>query len=156
LPRSYSHNGPTNPRNKPQTIPNESETQEAKDLAALRMPRRTVRNDLADNPRWTGGRSSRPRRTVRNYYPNNKYGTLKYGRSVATPRTVRPARTVRQRRADNPANLFQSKTPNSTDQNKATQELAKNTTNSRLLGSSRTVRRPRADGLPGAETTART
>jgi hypothetical protein len=36
-------------------------------------------------------------------------------------------------------NLLQPKTPNSTDRNKVTQELAKNTMNSRLVSTSRIV-----------------
>jgi hypothetical protein len=41
LPRSRSHYGRTNPRNKPQTIPKGKH--EAKDLADLQQPRWTVR-----------------------------------------------------------------------------------------------------------------
>jgi hypothetical protein len=80
----------------PKQSQSESETQEAKDLGDLRSPRRTVRNDRADSPRWAGGQSARPQRTVRKCNPNNQYCTSKYRRSVATPWTVRPARTVRQ------------------------------------------------------------
>jgi hypothetical protein len=119
----------TNPKQSQSDI----KTQEAKDLAALRKPRQTVCNDMANSPRWIGGQSARPRRTVRNCYPNNQYFSSKYGRSVATPWTVRPARTVQQPRPNSSANLLQLKTPNSTGQKKATQELAKNMMNSRLL-----------------------
>jgi hypothetical protein len=42
--------------------------------------------------------------------------------------TVRPARTVRQPGADSPTNLLQLKTPNSTDRDKPTHELATNMT----------------------------
>jgi hypothetical protein len=57
LPRSRSHYGPTNPRNKPKRSQSESTNQEAKDLAALRDTRRTVRDHGADGPRPTGERS---------------------------------------------------------------------------------------------------
>jgi hypothetical protein len=73
-------------------------------------------------------RSARSRRIVQKYDPNNQYCTSKYGRSVANPRTVRPARTVRQPGADSPTNLLQLKTPNSTDRDKPTHELATNMT----------------------------
>jgi hypothetical protein len=43
----------------------ESKTQEAKNLAAPRGTRRTVRGDRVDGPRGTGGRSAGHRRTVR-------------------------------------------------------------------------------------------
>jgi hypothetical protein len=55
LPRSRSHNRPTNPRNKHKRSRSESETQEAKNLAALRSTRRTIRKHRADRPRGLGG-----------------------------------------------------------------------------------------------------
>jgi hypothetical protein len=59
LSRSRSHNGPTNPRNKP---PNDQKVKaklkEAKDLAVPRTPWQTVRNPGADGPRSPGGRSA--------------------------------------------------------------------------------------------------
>jgi hypothetical protein len=65
-------------------------------------------------------------------------------------------------RANSPAtpgeqsgNHFQPKPPDSTDQNKATQELTTNTTNSQLTDSSRTVCRPGTDGAPGTDRAAR-
>jgi hypothetical protein len=43
----------------PKQSQSESKTQEAKDLATLRKPRRTVRGDQADSPHGSGGRSAR-------------------------------------------------------------------------------------------------
>jgi hypothetical protein len=42
----------------PKQSQSESETQEAKNLAALQGTKRTVRGDWADGPRGTGGRSA--------------------------------------------------------------------------------------------------
>jgi hypothetical protein len=58
LPRSRSHDGCTNPRNKPQTIPKQNTNQEAKDLVVLQQSRRTVRGPGADCPRPPRGRST--------------------------------------------------------------------------------------------------
>jgi hypothetical protein len=56
LPRSRSHNGPTNPRNKPQTIPKRKHNSRSK-----------LSNPVlcqADGPRAWGGRSADTGRTV--------------------------------------------------------------------------------------------
>jgi hypothetical protein len=60
LPRSRSHSGPTNPWNRPQTIPKRKHDSRSKGLSC---PATT----LADSPRPCGGRSVVTRRTVR--YP---------------------------------------------------------------------------------------
>jgi hypothetical protein len=82
LPRSRSHNKPTNPRNKPQLKAKRKRNSRSKGLRQSTVPG-------ADGPRWTGGQSVRTRRTVRKIFPNNQYRTSKYGRSVIYPRTVR-------------------------------------------------------------------
>jgi hypothetical protein len=65
LPRSCSHNRPTNPPGANPKLPrSKSETQEAKNLAALGDTRRTVRGGRADGPRGTGERSVGHGRTV--------------------------------------------------------------------------------------------
>jgi hypothetical protein len=51
LPRSRSHNGPTNPRNKPQTIPKWKHNSRSKGLSCPAKP-------LADSPRGYGGPSA--------------------------------------------------------------------------------------------------
>jgi hypothetical protein len=116
------------------------------------VPGQTVHGALADGKQGVGRRSARSRRTVRNCYLNNQYCTLKYRQSVANPRTVWPAPTAWQPRADSPANLFEPKTPSLTDQNEATQEHAKKLKNSRLTRTSRTVHTMTADGLPITKT----
>jgi hypothetical protein len=60
LPRSRSHSGPTNPRNKPQMIPKRKHDSRSKGLS---YPATT----LADSPRHRDGRSAVTGRTVR--YP---------------------------------------------------------------------------------------
>jgi hypothetical protein len=65
LPKSRSHYGPTNPRNKPQTIPNRRTNQEAKDLTILRSAGRTIREPGADSPRTLGGRSATHEQMIR-------------------------------------------------------------------------------------------
>jgi hypothetical protein len=58
LPKSHSHNEPTNPRKKtPKQSRSGSTTQEAKDLAVLQVTWRTVRNLRADRPQGYGGPS---------------------------------------------------------------------------------------------------
>jgi hypothetical protein len=59
LPKSRSHYGPTNPRNKPQTIPKRKHKQRSKGLS-------NPASTLADSPRPWGGRSAVTGRTVRN------------------------------------------------------------------------------------------
>jgi hypothetical protein len=70
LPRSCSHNRPTNPRTGPNQSLSESATQEAKDLAALRITRRTIRKAGADGPQTPGGRSATLKWTVRKQQQN--------------------------------------------------------------------------------------
>jgi hypothetical protein len=83
----------------PKQSQSESGTQEAKDLATLRKPGRTVRVDRADSPRGGGGRSARLRRTVRKSQQNLQYRTLKNGRSAPCHRTVREQFVSRGRSA---------------------------------------------------------
>jgi hypothetical protein len=94
LPRSHSHNGPTNPRNKPQTIPKRKHDQEAKDLVVLQQPWQTVRDPGADGPLNV---TERPHehpttRTVRTW-------------SSDGPRATRATRMVRDHWADGPRSL---------------------------------------------------
>jgi hypothetical protein len=57
LPRSRSHNGPTNPRNKPQMIPKRKHEARSKGLSCTAKA-------LADSPRPWGGRSAVTMQTV--------------------------------------------------------------------------------------------
>jgi hypothetical protein len=100
LPGSRSHNGPTNPRNKLQKQSQSGSTnQEAKDLAALRDTRRTVRGDRADSLRGTGGRSAGHGWTVRKRKSTLQWRTLNNGQSAPYPRTVREQPVPRGRSA---------------------------------------------------------
>jgi hypothetical protein len=105
LPKSRSHNEPTNPRTKPQTIPKRKRNSKSKGLSNSALdqadhpqalggpserPRRTVREAAADRLRGLGGLSSGLRRTVRKSTPNLQYCTLNNGLSAMGPRTVRP------------------------------------------------------------------
>jgi hypothetical protein len=77
LPRSRSHNRPTNPRNTPQLKATWKRNSRSKGLRQLRSPRRTVWSDGADGPRVASGRSARSWRTVRNSKPNLQFAPSK-------------------------------------------------------------------------------
>jgi hypothetical protein len=109
LPRSRSHNGPTNLRNKPQTIPKRKRNSRSKGLSSTAKPQ-------ADCPRPPGEPSAWVRRTVRELqqtfrktFLNHQYCTLNNGPFVLYPRTVRAARTVRTLLTDCPPNLVNQK-----------------------------------------------
>jgi hypothetical protein len=89
FPRSRSHTRSTNPRNKPQTIPRESTTQEAKDLAILPKPCQTAHVARADGLRGKGGRPARTGRTVCDPRANGLRPSG--GRSVKRNRTISSA-----------------------------------------------------------------
>jgi hypothetical protein len=76
-----------------------STIQEAKDLAALRDTRRTVRGDRADSPRGTGGRSASHGWTVRKRKLTLQYHTSNNRQSAPYPRTVREQLVPRGRSA---------------------------------------------------------
>jgi hypothetical protein len=147
LPRSCSHDGPNNPRNKPQTIPKRKRNSRSKGLS-------NSAEVQVDGPRPSSGQSVKHNRTSRSAPWNTDGPWPPRGQSDPRGQSGSPGRTVRQPRANSPTNSLQPKTPNSTDRNKGMQKLAKNTMNNWLVGTSRKVRRPRADSLPGAETTA--
>jgi hypothetical protein len=153
LPRSRSHYGPTNPRNKPQTIPKQKHEPRSKGLS-------NPAQCQADGPRAWGGQSADTGRTVR--YPRAD------GPLIATERpdvhsntwTVRTSstdgsratgavRTVRDVQADGPPNSTRPKTVGQIDRNKDAQEHATNTKNPRPTGSMRTVRAYQAVCPPG-------
>jgi hypothetical protein len=89
LPRSRSHNRPTNPRNKPQTIPKRKQNSKSKGLSSSAL-------DQADRPQAPGGPSVRPRRTIRGAAADR----LKI---TPEPPVLHPQkRTVREGPADRP------------------------------------------------------
>jgi hypothetical protein len=109
-----------------------SRTQEAKDFGHLRSPKRTVRVGAVDGLRVRGRQSKNGHRTSSMHPP-------KFGRYASSLRTIRSSWIVQPHRANGPTNNFQPKPTGHTNRNEATQELAKNKKNSRLLSSSRTI-----------------
>jgi hypothetical protein len=73
----------------PKGSQSESTKQEAKDLAVLQQPRRTIRGHLADCPRSPSGRSATHGGLSVKHKQNDPTGTSTRGRSVPHPRTVR-------------------------------------------------------------------
>jgi hypothetical protein len=67
LPKSRSHDGPTNPRRKPQTIPKPKRNSKNKGLSSSAL-------DEADCPKPPGGPSARSRRTVRRHQADRPWG----------------------------------------------------------------------------------
>jgi hypothetical protein len=82
LPRSRSHNGPTNPRNKPQTIPKWKHDSRSKGLSC---PTET----LVDGPRGWGGWYARAGRTVRDPRADNLLNATEPPAAHPGMRTVR-------------------------------------------------------------------
>jgi hypothetical protein len=76
FPRSSSHYGPTNPRNKPQTIPKRKHESRSKGLSNLAQCR-------ADGPLPTGGRSVNCNRTTRCALQHTNGLNLVHGRSAS-------------------------------------------------------------------------
>jgi hypothetical protein len=122
LPRSHSHYGRTNPRNKPQTIPKRKHEARSKGFSCFAATQ-------ADNPRSPGGLSAvttrtvhDPRRTVRYTQierPNRHLNTQTVRTTSSDgPRATRAARTVCDVRADGPLNTFPPKNAGQPDQNK--------------------------------------
>jgi hypothetical protein len=85
LPRSCSHNGPTNPRNKPQTIPKRKHEARSKGLAVLQEPWRTVRGPGVDGLRSPCGRSLTHGELSIKHEQNDPTGTSTRGRSAKHP-----------------------------------------------------------------------
>jgi hypothetical protein len=159
LPRSRSHYGPTNPRNKPQTIPKRKQESRSKGLSNLAQCR-------ADGPRAWGGQSANTGRTVR--YPREDGPLIvierpdahSNTRTVCTlstdgPRATGAARTVRDVQADGPPNTSRPKTAGQPDRKENAQERTKNTKNTWTNFTTRTVCLLPADGPPGTGTAAR-
>jgi hypothetical protein len=112
-----------------------SATQEAKDLGTLRSSRWTVRDGRADVLRGAGGQSASHIGQSERATQTSSMHRPKFGRSTSSLQTVRYSRTVQPHRADGLANKIQPKPTSQMDRNEATQELAKNTTKTRLKGS---------------------
>jgi hypothetical protein len=157
--RSLSHYGPTNLRNKPQTILKRKHEPRSKGLS-------NPASTLADSPRPWGGRSAVTGRTVRNPRADGPLITTERPdkhpsmRTVCTSSTDGPqatcaVRTVRDVQADGLPNTYQPKTVGQPDRNKGAQEHAMNMKNTWTNFTTWTVRLLPADGPPGTGTAAR-
>jgi hypothetical protein len=110
LPRSHSHNRPTNPRNKPQTIPKRKRNSRSKGLS-------NSAQHQAEGPRGWGGRSADTGTTVRDPRADSLWKATEpleehpEMRTVCTlpayhPRANCATQTVCDLRADGPPNLL--------------------------------------------------
>jgi hypothetical protein len=144
FPRLRSHSGPTNPRNKPQTIIKQKQDSRSKGLS---RPAKA----LADRLRARDGRSARTGWTVCDPRADDPLNATRppaahpETRTVCTlhvdcPRATRAAQTVRGLLVDGPPNPFRHETVGQTDRNEDAQEHVTNTRNPRSKGSERTIR----------------
>jgi hypothetical protein len=96
LPRSRSHKGPTNPRNKPQTIPKRKRNSRSKGLRQSAV-------SCVDHPQGGGGLSAGTRRTVRELVAECPNMVPKPPVAHCKKWTVHPLPADRPRRADCPS-----------------------------------------------------
>jgi hypothetical protein len=89
LPRSHSHNGPTNPKNKSKQLQSGSTTQEVKHFGQSACLGRIVRSWIVDGLLRPSGRSDAAQRTVQKVH---RRVHNHYEQSELTPQMVRPAR----------------------------------------------------------------
>jgi hypothetical protein len=89
LPRSRSHNGLTNPRNKPQMIPKRKHEARSKGLSCPAGALADSPGTGADGPRSLCRRSTTQGGLSVKHEQNDPTGTSTCGRSVPRPRTVR-------------------------------------------------------------------
>jgi hypothetical protein len=107
----------------------ENETQEARDLATLHSHMWTVREARADGLRTSDGRSASLEWTVRKTQQNHQKRTLKCGRSVPYPRTVREKLVPRRRSATSEQNVRQTSCHKTLAPRKIHAQTRKNWTN---------------------------
>jgi hypothetical protein len=113
LPRSRSHYGPTNPRNKPETI------------------LKRVREPGADSPRTLGGRSATHGRMVRSLQQNDPTCTPTRGLFVPHPRMVREQLVSCGRSATSRRTVHQTPTSQKLLANRIETKALKNTRRTR-------------------------
>jgi hypothetical protein len=118
LPRSRSHNGPTNLRDKPQTIPKRKHNSRSKGLS-------NPAQDQTDCPRPSSGQSVKRNRTTRSALEMWTVRTL----LTDCPRATCVVRTVRDLRADGLPNLLPQNFGTSKDPCANSQELNKHAMN---------------------------
>jgi hypothetical protein len=131
-----------------------STKQEAKDIAVLKQPRRTVRGHLADCPRAPRGRSATHGGRSVNHRQNDPTSTSSRGRSVPRPRTVREQLMPRGLSATSGRTVRQTTSHQKPLSNRIKTKALKNTRRTRRTPrqkpSTRTVRTHHADGPRGA------
>jgi hypothetical protein len=142
LPRSHSHNGPTNPRNKPQTIPKRKHEVRSKGLGCPAAA-------LTDSPRPWGGRSATHGGLSVKHEQNDPTGTSTRGRSVLRPRTVREQLVPRGQSATSWRTVRQTPSHQKPLANRIETKALKNARRTQKTpgpeGSTRTVRTHHAD-----------
>jgi hypothetical protein len=131
-----------------------STKQEAKDLAILHRPRRTVRGHLADRSRSPRGRSATHDGLSVKRKQNDPTGTSTRGRSVPCPRTVREQLVPRGQFATTGRTVCQTPSHQKPLANRIETKALKNTRRTRRTlgpkGSTRTVHTHHADSSRGA------
>jgi hypothetical protein len=152
LPRLRSHDGRTNPRNKPQTIPKRKHEPRSKGLS---YPAATQ----ADCPRSPRGRSATHGGRSVKRRQNDQTRTSTRGRSVPRPRTVREQLVPRGLSATSGRTVRQTTFHQKPLANRIETKALKNTRRTRRTpgpkGNTRTVCTLLADCLPGVKTVAR-
>jgi hypothetical protein len=158
LPRSRSHNEPTNPRNKLKTNPKRKHDSRSKGLS-------NPVQCQADGPRAWGGWSATLERRVRKMQQNQQRRTSKNGQSVPGPQMVReqlvlrrrsamPRRTVQPARGRSGTPIWtvrQTTCSKTLTPRKMYARAHKNWTNTRRTYTSRTLCGLQADSSPGLE-----
>jgi hypothetical protein len=138
----------------PKRSQSRSTKQEAKDLAILQQPRRTVRGHLADCPRSPRGRSATHGGLSIKHKQNNPTGTLTCGRSVPRPRTVREQLVPRGQSTTSGRTVRQTPSHQKLLANWIETKALKNTRRTQRTlgpkGSTRIVHTHHADSLRGA------
>jgi hypothetical protein len=148
LPRSRSHNGPTNSRNKPQTIPKRKHDSRSKGLSC-------PANHQADCLRPQGGPSAWVRQTVRKLrwtvrktFPNLRTAPSVTDRPRWARRLSTPPQTVCHSSMDRPRTSCNKNPPTKWIERKTRKNLRRTRRTLGLSGSSRTVRHARMDCPP--------
>jgi hypothetical protein len=119
LSRSRSHNGPTNPRNKPQTTPKRKRNSSSKGLSSTTKPQADCPRPLGEPSAWVRWTIRELRRTVR-----KRSRTSSTAPSITDrPRWARgpsaPSRTVRHSSTDRPRTSCNNNPPTKRIERKA-------------------------------------
>jgi hypothetical protein len=129
LPRSHSHNRPTNPRNKPKLKATQKRNSRTKDLGNLHSLGQTIRVEAADCPQGLSGPSASTGQTVRKCHLNDQYCTSKNETFVPYSRTVREQLILRGLSATSGRTVRNTVQPKSTSPTYQTTNAQKQVTN---------------------------